>query len=92
MVSSASENAGYAEAVTFDALVREAQRTGGDLTELQAGELVEQTLASGRSGEMPPKTVPTGFRVGGCVSTQQRTRLVFGSRAMSAGGARCSWS
>jgi len=30
VVSLASENAAYAEAVTFDALVAEAQRTGGD--------------------------------------------------------------
>ena len=28
---------------------------------------------------MPPKLVPAGFRVDGCASTQQRTRLVFGS-------------
>ena len=36
--------------MTFDALVAEARRTGRDLTDAQAEELVEQTLATGRSG------------------------------------------
>ena len=39
---------------------------------------------------MPPKVVPAGFRVGGCVSMRERTRLVFGSRVMSAGDGCCS--
>ena len=58
-------------------------------------QVADRTLESGINNStgaigMPPKAVPAGFRVGGCVSTQQRTRLVFGSRVMSADGERCS--